>query len=378
MKSRSISLEKIFYFIASSTLIVFILYVGRFVLAPIVFGCLFAVLLMPICRFFERGIRFRVPSILLAILAILIPLVGIILLFTFQMIDIFKHMPSITQQLSDNVDQFFNWLNQRWGITQLEGKQWIQDNLSILADAPVSFLQQGINYSTNFLFGLALMFITLFFVLLYRTAFKNFILMQVSSRSRSRLSEVLNNIQDIVRQYLLGMGLVIVIIGILNSVGLWIIGIDYAFFWGTLAACLTIVPYIGTTLGGSLPFIYAIATTETLWQPLAIVLMYQGIQQLEGNIITPMLVGHSVRINAFAAILSLILGGTIWGISGLILAIPLTAIVKIILDQYNATQPISLLLDNDLHKKRDKFLEEYDHDQHRLTNLLQKDSTTQS
>ena len=111
------------------------------------------------------------------------------------------------------------------------------------------------------------------------------------------------------------------ILGVLNSFGLWLIGIDYPVFWGFLGAFLAIIPYIGTAIGGLLPFLYALATTSTLWQPMAVIGWFVLVQQIEGNLITPKVLGSSVKVNPFAAIFALFFGGYLWGIPGLILAI---------------------------------------------------------
>ena len=141
------------------------------------------------------------------------------------------------------------------------------------------------------------------------------------------------------------------ILAVLNSIGLLIIGIKYAVFWGVLAALLSIIPYIGTTLGGTLPFLYAVATAGNWWQPLTVVALYAFIQQIEGNIITPKVVGNSVSINPMVALLAIILGGFIWGIAGIILAIPITGVVKILLDHNPRTRSFGFLLGTQMSAK---------------------------
>lgn len=92
---------------------------------------------------------------------------------------------------------------------------------------------------------------------------------------------MLSNIQKVIQGYLQGLLTVIVILGVLISLGLLVIGIEHAFFWGFLAASLAIIPYIGTFLGGLLPFLYAIATANEPWQPIAVVVMFVVVQALE-------------------------------------------------------------------------------------------------
>jgi predicted PurR-regulated permease PerM len=205
-----------------------------------------------------------------------------------------------------------------------------------------------------------------FFLLWYKGNFNNFLLHQATKNQRPELKNILQKIQVTLQKYLYGLLFVILILAVLNSVGLLIIGIDYAIFWGILAAFLAVIPYIGTTLGGTLPFLYALATADNWWQPLAVAGMYVVIQTLEGNIITPNIVGNSVSINPLIALLAILLGGFVWGISGIILAIPAIAIVKIILEHNNKTKTIAFLMSNKVHTKNENFWEEIDEDKYRL------------
>jgi predicted PurR-regulated permease PerM len=162
------------------------------------------------------------------------------------------------------------------------------------------------------------------------------------------------------------------VLGVLNSAGLYFIGIKYALVWGFLGALLAVVPYIGTTVGGLLPFMYAVATTSTVWQPTAVVVLYAIVQFVEGNFITPKIVGNSVKINALAAVLSIILGALIWGVPGVILAIPLLAMLRIILDHITSFKPVALLLSDDLYAESAMYLNEYNHPRYRLSSFLMK------
>ncbi len=171
-------------------------------------------------------------------------------------------------------------------------------------------------------------------------------------------------------RYLYGMLSVMLILGTLNSIGLYVIGIKYALFWGFLGGVLAIVPYVGTLLGGLLPFAYALATTDNYWQPLSVVIFYFFIQQFEGNIITPKIVGSSVKINPLAAIFALILGAYLWGVAGAVLAIPLLAIVRIVFSHIDILKPYALLLSSDLHGKAHLFEGKFDDDKYRLLSFL--------
>jgi len=128
---------------------------------------------------------------------------------------------------------------------------------------------------------------------------------------------------------------------------MWAIGIDFPFLFGYLAAVLTIIPYIGTTIGGMLPTFYALVTYDSLWMPISVIALYLTIQTIEGNILTPKIVGNKVSLNPLFALISLLVGGLLWGIAGMILFIPIMAIVKVIFDHIESLQPYGILLSSD-------------------------------
>ncbi len=165
---------------------------------------------------------------------------------------------------------------------------------------------------------------------------------------------------------MLGQGLVIIILGLLIGSGLWLIGVPYPFFWGFLAGFLEIIPYVGTSIGGILPVFYMLMIADNFWQPLAVVGLYIIVQQIEGNFISPNVMGTSIKINPLFIILGLFVGGIMWGISGMILALPILAISKEFFRSFDTLVPLSYLMEDGLARKKDIFLEQFDSEKHRL------------
>ncbi len=373
MSHTSGNLPRIASLLIILVIVVYILIIGKFIIVPLIFAALLAIMVQPICNFIERFIRRKIPVILLSFLIVLIPLIGIIYFFSYQLGDVIKNMPAIADRLQHASELFFTWLENNFGITRAESWQWFRSNFSKILDTPLRFFKGGLISGTAFLVNFLLVLIFMFFFLLYRGGIKNFLLVQFKKENREQGKTILLQIQNVVRHYLYGLLTVIVILAILNSIGLLIIGIDYAIFWASLAAFLSIIPYIGTTLGGLLPFMYSIATATFWWQPVAVVALYFSVQQIEGNLITPYVVGSNVKINPLIAIISLLIGGVIWGIAGIVLAIPIAAIIKLIFDHVDALKPVGELMSTRLYKREDKFLKDYDDDKYRITNLFEDD-----
>ena len=364
------TLQRLAYFLITLVITGYLLIIGKFIIVPLLFAALLSVMIQPLCNWLDRFIKWKGPVILLSFLILLLPVTGIITLFTYQLGDVIQNMPAITGNIENTIDVLFNWLNENFGITKAESWNYFKSNFLKILDAPVKFIQSGLSSSTTVLINVFMVILFMFFLLLYRKAIKNFILVQFSNHKREKGREILNQIQKLVRKYLYGLLTVILILAVLNSIGLWLIGLSYPVFWASLAALLSIIPYVGTTIGGLLPFLYAVATATFWWQPLLVIALYFTVQQIEGNLITPYVVGSNVKINPLVAIIALLIGGVFWGLSGIVLALPLIAIIKLIFDNIDGLKPVGALMGNNLHKQEQVFFNRFDEDKYRLRSML--------
>jgi predicted PurR-regulated permease PerM len=130
----------------------------------------------------------------------------------------------------------------------------------------------------------------------------------------------------------------------MNSVGLLILGIDYAILLGILGALLNVIPYIGGIVAVALPMMIAVATKSTAWYAVWVLAVYYFIQLIDNNFIVPRIVASKVKINALFSIIVVLAGNALWGIPGMFLSIPLLAIVKLICDNIEPLKPWGFLL----------------------------------
>ncbi len=327
-------------------------------------------MLKPIAAFFEKRVGSRILSIFIAYIVAVIPLSAVLFFFFNQSRILFNDFPSTRNRLNEVLVSIFDWSDKKFNLEDQSTAQWISDNIIAASDAPIDLIQESLQSTGYVLANAGLVIVITYFMLLYRTSFKNFFLAQLPSQSRSRVVRVLDEIQTLAKRYMIGQGLVIVILGLLIGSGLWLIGVPYPFFWGFLAGFLEIIPYVGTSIGGILPFFYMLMVSDTLWQPVAVVILYFIVQQIEGNIISPNIMGPSIKINPMFIILGLFIGGVLWGISGMILALPILAVSKEIFRSFDATEPLSYLMENGLSRKKDIFLERFDKEKNRLFHLF--------
>ncbi|MBK9018163.1 MAG: AI-2E family transporter [Saprospiraceae bacterium] len=369
MSANKFSLRQLASFGALLFMGIYILVIGKSILVPLVFGALFAFMLKPLCTRFERWIKWRSMAIMLAMISAIIPVTGIIYFFSSQFMTVVADMSSIKEKMNAGITMVYSGVRNMLGFTRAETDKFFTEQLPSMVSSS-SFFGDGVSSSVSFCTGFLLTFIYIFLFLLYRSAFKNFILMQTHQTKRESTHGLLESVQKVIQGYLQGLVMVISIMGILNSVGLCVIGIKHPFFWGFLAAMLAVIPYIGTFIGGLLPFLYAIGTANEAWQPVAVVILFVVVQVLEGNFITPKVVGSSVSINPLAALIALLVGAEIWGIVGMILSLPCIAILNELLKQSDAWRPVSLLISDEIGINEHLFNQKWNKERFRLSNFF--------
>ena len=370
MKTHYFSIQRFAAVLISLFLVGYLFIMGKPILAPLLFAAFLAFLLKPVVQRLEKWIGSSMWAIIITLFSFLTLLTAIILIFGMQLGEIIGNCGNIQSDLEVGFTKAFRGIGQLIGVPSSQIEDYFSNNISNWATLPTDLITGSIGSSVAVVGSFFLCILFTFFLLLYRRPFYNFMLYQFSEDDRKKGGIILRRIEKISKEYLNGLLLVIVILAVLNTLGLFIIGIKLALFWGLLGAFLAIIPYVGTFLGGLLPFIYAVSTYGLSWQPLAVIIFYVVVQSLEGNIITPKVIGKSVRINPFISVIALLIGGAIWGIAGIVLALPLIAIVRIIFSNIEFLQPVSELLRDDLYKREDVFEDQYDTDAHRLTSFF--------
>lgn len=311
------------------TLAVYWLIVLQSFLVPLLVSVLLSILVSPITLQLEdRGMK-RIPAILLTLMLFLGLIAGILYVSFLQISDMIYMWPTFYEKANVMFQQFEVWVSQTFGFqttTQIDDLESMSANL--LKNTGSSALLT----TTAILAAIALIPLYMFFMLYYRTFFCNFLYNLLGEKEKKRVNRILFRIYDVIHNYLAGMFTVMVIVGTLNTITLLLFGIQYAVFFGFFAALLLLIPYIGVIIGSSLPIMMALVTKDSAMYAVAVGSVFLFIQFLEGNFITPYVVGSKISINPMMAIVGLLLGGMMWGIPGMILALPSVAIFKVILD----------------------------------------------
>lgn len=328
MSTQSSSLKTTLSLIALIA-IVFILYVLKPLIMPILFAIILAIMIFPVQRFFEKRWKCNRLFATLNSLSIIFGATAIIILIIYlQLQSLSNNGEDYTEKITGLYHSSLKTMQQVFNLNKsdsgLEVESLIKGNFDKLGE----FMSQ----SGSVVSDLILIPIYLFFFLYYRRFFRSFYYKLFQNQSKAFLNKMIRKIYSIQQNYLVGLIKVIIIVGVLNTIALLVLGIDNAIFFGFLAAILILIPYIGVIIGSLIPAVVALATKDSYWYAVGVIGIFMFIQFLEGNFITPKITGSKVSINAFIAILSLLIFSMLWGISGMIVALPVTATLKIIFD----------------------------------------------
>jgi predicted PurR-regulated permease PerM len=198
--------------------------------------------------------------------------------------------------------------------------------------------------TTGTIFTVLMQPVYIFLFLYYRTKFAYFILKITGRKNRPMVVRILKEIATVVTRYMLGVTTVVLILCVFNSAGYLIIGIQYPLLLGVVSALFSFIPYFGNFIGGSIPFLFALLTEDSLIYSLRIFIFVYIVHLLENNILSPNIVGNNLRINPFAIIIGLIMASMVWGLPGMLIIIPFLAMLKIIFKNVPSMQPYSYLL----------------------------------
>ncbi len=324
----------------------YILYIGRDLIIPLVLAALIAIMLNPVVNFFHRRLN-RVLAILSVMFLAGIIFSAVLYFIANQLVHFSEAAPLFEQRFAQLWTDTLNWIVTRFDLTETN----ITDFLMKAQTEIVNQLGKVIPQTIGTVGGTASMFILLpvyvFMMLLYKPMLIVFIEKLFAKDQQQVVDDILFQTQKLIQSYLVGLLLEIAVITLLNSIGLLIIGIEYAVLLAFVGALLNLIPYLGAII--AMLFMTTLAfATQSLSAAIWVAALYLFVQAVDNNFLMPKIVGSKVKINAFVSILAVLLGGAIWGIAGMFLAIPLIAIAKVIFDRVDSLQPLGYILGDEM------------------------------
>lgn len=330
-------------FLLSIALLLCGLYWAQAILIPVLAAMLLAFLVLPLVGKLQR---WRLPNWLAALLGVLAVLAVGTALFGFlswQILSFSGDMPMMQSALEQKGSHISTYIEQQFNVSRETQSEWLRKKRD-------TFIDEGANSAMNIftatgaaVAGLALIPFFMFFMLLYREKFKKSIEF-LAPESHEKVLEVIRKIAQVSQQYLQGMLLVILILSVLNSIGFLFLGLKYAVLLAFIAGVLNIIPYVGVMIGSLIPVAIALVTKESPMYAVGAFGVCMFVQFLENNFITPKIVGSSVNLNPLSSLLALLMGGLIWGLPGMVFAIPMAGIFKVICDNVEQLRLYGFLL----------------------------------
>lgn len=336
--------KSITFSLLAMALILAFCYALKSILIPILFSLILSVTLLPICRLLEKWRFNRLMASLISVFIGILIFLGLAYVFVSQTINISHDASQIVDKIEVVLKDGEAWANDKLNLSRTELISKGKEELNKAAPQIGTYATQFFGSIGSFLSVGILVPLMIFFFLYYRDFFSEFFVRACYSAPRDKVEETLSKIYLALKNYLGGMIIVMAIVAVLNTIGLMVLGIEYAWFFGILAALLMLIPYIGIAIGSLVPALFALATKDSYWFAVGVIGWFQLVQTLEGNLITPNIVGGKISLNPLVSILSLFLFSMLFGFAGLILALPLTAILKVVFDAVTELKPYGFLL----------------------------------
>src|ERR1700743_2705197 len=321
-------------------------------IAPLIFGFLFAILLMPVCNFFEKKLRFPRSIASLSSILMLIAFIGFILfLVGSQISHLADDFPMLKKQVGQSIEDLRQWVENSFHINMDKQMDYVHDATNKLMASGTSVIGSTFGAVSSLMLFYSFILIFTFLVLFYRRLLLRFLVWVFSEDNSVTVYDIVENIQKILRQYILGLLLEMVVVSAVACTAFWIIGIKYAVLLGLIVGLFNIVPYVGifTALFLSATITFATGNVKDV---LYVVISVVVIHAVDSNVLLPTIVGSKVRLNALISFLGIVIGEMLWGLSGMFLAIPMIAILKIIFDRIDSLKPWGFLFGGEYEYKK--------------------------
>lgn len=321
----------------------YISFIGREILLPILFSTIIAILLNPVVNLLVKYKFNRVLAISLAVVVSIILIVGLCYFLVSQVANLSETTPQFKEKFTHLFKDGLKWASETLNISSWKIQQWLDKTRVEGLNNSTEFISDVLVSISDVLVLILLLPVYIFMILFYKPMLLDFISQLFNNEKQETVHEVLHEGKALIQNYLIGLLIEAVIVAALNSVGLLMLGIQYAILIGIVGALLNMIPYIGGLVAISLPMLMALATKEPI-DAVWVCFLYLFVQFVDNNIIVPKIVASKVKVNALVSIVVILIGGALWGVAGMFLAIPITAILKVIFDRIPGLQPIGFLI----------------------------------
>ncbi|MCP1199020.1 AI-2E family transporter [Notoacmeibacter sp. MSK16QG-6] len=331
-----------------------VVYFAQDVIMPLMLGILVAFTLSPLVRI---GRRIGIPEWISALLVMTgFGLMVALLLYSLSgpFTDLVNSAPQIKSALSDKLSSVQSHLQSLQRVSE-EAAEVTGQNAGegapekVVVDGPPVF--SGLASTVAGALGqIAIaMFLALFILASGKHFYEGIVKMAPTLTDKKIAVRILYDVEKVVSRYLLTITVINICLGAAIGFSLWLYGMSNPFLWGTIAALLNFLPYIGAVIGALAIGLTAIAEFPTLGAALGAPFIYYALTAIEGNIITPLLLGRRLEMNIVAVFVSVVLWGWMWGFAGALMAVPILVILKVMSDNIESMAKFGNFLSAPVH-----------------------------
>jgi len=332
------------FFLVGLFALVSMLFIAQSIIVPFIFAVIIAIVLHPVVNFFVNRKINRVIAIVITLILTVLVFATFGAFIISQVMRFGETWPKMVAKFTELFNETSSWVSDYFDISPKKISEWITKSKSEAINTSGTAIGQTL---VNVGSGLVVLFIIpvyIFMLLFYHPLLIEFFRRVFGATHRGTVNQIITEVKKVIQQYLTGLFIEVVIISILHSIGLLMLGIEYAILLGIIGALLNLIPYLGGLVSVALPMMIALATKDSAWYAIYILIIYYIIQLIDNNYIIPKIVASKVRINALVSIIVVLAFGALWGIPGMFISIPLTAIIKVIFDHIEPLKPWGFLL----------------------------------
>jgi predicted PurR-regulated permease PerM len=327
--------------------LVFVISVGKEIVMPILMAFFISILLLPIFRLLRKWKFPEAVAIVCSIVIGALMIAGIVGFLSYQVSILVSDFPEIQKNVNAHINNISTWINEKMHFSSTQQVTLLkQQSEKMVSNAGSMLSGAAVSLSSVFVF-VGLLPIYVFLIMYYKNLLLRFVFLWFSRDYHEQVELGLKEIESIIKSYLVGLLIQITYITVLLGGALAIFGIKHALLIGIIFGILNLIPYIGALIGNLLGVLLTLTSSQDLSQVFTVLISIAVVQFLDNNILMPRIVGSKVKINALMSIVGVIIGGSVAGISGMFLSLPVMAILKIVFDRTDEFRHWGVLLGDD-------------------------------
>jgi predicted PurR-regulated permease PerM len=326
------NLQKYTTFLIFVALLVTGMIVGEQLLIPLAWSFLFTFVTHPLCTFFERKKISRAGAAAFSTLIFCVVGGAIFFFLAYEAVTIIQEQATLYEKVKVGIDQLTDTLEETLGFSLQTWGGSSSDTANV--GSLVGWVAGQISKLSQNLVTLTLIPMYLFFILNYRALARRFMLHKFSGERLEQAESFLADAQRSIKSYLSGTLLLTGICALMSFIILLLFGVRYAFFFGVFIAILNLIPYVGNLIAFAVILFFMWITKDSGWAPFFGGISLYVSNLIQENFLRPKLVGDKMEMNAMMVFTAVIVGGMVWGFSGMVLFIPMVGVLQALIHSH--------------------------------------------